>query len=264
MTYLGDEADHKRPIELYRFVIGATAVTVTDGEITVLHPVTDDEYVPEPITRGRLEQTAEDGSMAVEVTVDALSDVAQFFRAPFLPGRKIWLTIERTHEGSDDVGVVFRGEVNGAVFADGHAVLRCVPIREALARSIPTRLVQALCSNTLYDERCQADPADFSEVATITDIAATEVTLDDLDAADGYYNGGFVETAGKPAATVRLHEGNVLTLLYNPGYVVGDVLTVAAGCDKRFTTCSGKFVNTEHYQGFPSFPQRNPFRESLA
>jgi uncharacterized phage protein (TIGR02218 family) len=34
----------------------------------------------------------------------------------------------------------------------------------------------------------------------------------------------------------------------------GDMVTVTAGCDKAFETCSAKFANTLNFQGFPHLP----------
>ncbi|WP_284247194.1 phage BR0599 family protein, partial [Methylobacterium haplocladii] len=34
----------------------------------------------------------------------------------------------------------------------------------------------------------------------------------------------------------------------------GDAFILTAGCDKRFSTCRGKFANSLNFQGFPHMP----------
>jgi uncharacterized phage protein (TIGR02218 family) len=34
----------------------------------------------------------------------------------------------------------------------------------------------------------------------------------------------------------------------------GDTFTVAAGCDKQFSTCKAKFANAANFRGFPHIP----------
>ena len=59
---------------------------------------------------------------------------------------------------------------------------------------------------------------------------------------------------------VTLHRrdgaGDVLTLTTRVGDWVkaGDVATVTAGCDRRLTTCRGKFDNVVNFRGFPHIP----------
>jgi uncharacterized phage protein (TIGR02218 family) len=35
---------------------------------------------------------------------------------------------------------------------------------------------------------------------------------------------------------------------------VGDAFRIAAGCDKRFSTCREKFANAVNFRGFPHMP----------
>lgn len=263
MTYLGDESAHKQPIELFQFNVGGVFHRFTDNELALNHPVTGNTYTPEPITRGNLQQSDEDSSMVLEITVDALNPVAEFFRTPLLPARTVYVLVERTHAGATATpAVVFRGQVTQCEFDGASGKLSCVPMRQAIRREIPAILVQGLCTNTLYDARCQVAPAAFQVAGTATVVAANVLTITGHGKPDGYFSGGFITQAGAPAATIREHIGNTFKLLYNYGFTPGPV-ALFPGCDKRYSTCGSKFANTLHHQGFPNMPAIDPFVDQV-
>lgn len=266
MTYLSEEAAGNDPIELYTFTFEAQEWLFTDGDGDYIHPVTGKTYKAEPLSRGNLTQSDEDSSMSIEVTIDALNPIADFFRSPYLPARQVWLVIERLHRGSAAApGVLFLGSVGSVTFEHAVAKLSCIPMRQAIGRIIPIQLVQALCSNTLYDGRCKANPAPFSVVRTITGIAGLTFSINAASGkAAAYYNGGFIEKVGIPPATIKEEIGVTLKMMYNPGYNIGDIVTLYAGCDKRLDTCIKKFDNNPHFQGFPFMPVLDPFADQIA
>lgn len=457
MSYLTDESAGLDPIELFEFTYGPTTWRFTEGDAPFTHPIAGTVFSPETISRGAMTQSDEDGSMSVEVVVDALAPIADFFRTPWLPAQQIWLSIFRTHivkqpnivpfsrnflgasgwsvpvggvgsilmnrpgidgavnggatitdtdaatvaqlfrqiniqpdfqwwtftywipkdadttrqprlfasmlgasyitRGVDlntqtgavvssgqagttrvtssvdglfwivevvmqndgtrtlaqptihiagsspgstgsiglgfigvepgrvssfqtvetalatganpaiaaEVATIFRGRAGQCVFEGKVAKITCIPTRAAITKRIPVQLVQLLCNNTLYDGRCKADPNAFKSAGTITAISGLTFTLSGLlsGRAAGFFDGGFIGSATKPAATILDHTvaGAVVTLkmLYNPGYIVGDVIDAFAGCDKRFSTCVAKFANQIHHQGFSNFPAQDPF-----
>lgn len=263
-TYVAEEQAHEMPVELFTFTIDTNIYRFTDAEFEFVHPTTSDVFTPDSITRSAPKQSGEDSSMTIEVTLDDSNPVSEFFRTPFLPSRKVWLTIERTHEGSvGDPAVIFRGQVGQCAFTGAHVVLTCLPINQVMTRSIPVQLVQILCTNTLYDNRCLLNPADFEVDLTVNAVNGIELTMVGITQPDGFFSGGYIQLDGKPAATIRDHTGNVFTLLYNPGYEVGDNVQAFPGCDGRYDTCLNKFNNVPNHQGFPFFPQIDPFTESV-
>lgn len=265
MTYLGDEIAHRMPIELYQFNINGVFWNWTDSEIAFVHPVTGTTYLPEPISHGSIQSGEENSSMSLDITVDALNPAADFFRTPFLPARLVWVLIERTHIGSTDApAIAFRGTVAQCVMSGATAKLTAIPTRQAITRSIPSVLVSQLCSNALYDLRCLVDRPSFTHAAVITAVSGVILTVSGLAQPDGYYNGGILMANGHPSASIRIHEGGTLTLLYNYGYTVGLAVSVAPGCDKRKTTCRDKFNNVTHYQGFADLPVIDPFTDNVS
>ena len=265
MTYLADETAHKQPIELYQFTISGAFTRYTDNEVAYVHPITGQTYSPEAVSRGELQISEEDNSNSVDVTVDALSDIGNFFRNPFLPTRSVFLLIERTHPGAVDApALVFRGQVATCQFSGGTAKLTCIPTRQALQRMIPTVMVQSLCPNTLYDQRCLVNPASFQVTGlSITVISGTTVTVPGHGKPDGYFSGGTLTQGALPPVTIREQTGNVFRLLYNYGLTVAGGVTLLPGCDKKYSTCGLKFVNTTHFQVFPNMPVIDPFVDAI-
>lgn len=65
------------------------------------------------------------------------------------------------------------------------------------------------------------------------------------------------EGAGRRRVIAHNRSGGVdlLTLADGPRAVAaGEALTVAAGCDKGFSTCGKKFANSLNFRGFPHLP----------
>lgn len=267
MTYLTDETSNLDPVELYEFTFGTQIWRFTDSDANYVFG--GNTYTPEPITRAGLRQSEEDGSMSLDFIVDALNPIADFFRVPFLPAQQLWLTIYRTHVGSVDSAVLFRGRVGQCVFEGGTAKMTAVPMRNAIQKSIPVQLVQQLCNNTLYDQRCKASPDLFKFSGTISTLVGLTITLTGVAGTKvtGYFDGGFIQKAGVPAATILDHtsDGTTATirLLYNPGYAAADVVDAYAGCDKRSDTCINKFANIPNHQGYPLFPTFDPFVDEM-
>jgi hypothetical protein len=264
VTYLADELAHKQPIELYTFTLPSGVFYWTDSERTVVHPISGLSYLPEPISRGQVAQSGENSSMTLEIEVDATNPAGEFFRTPFLPARTVWVVVERTHLGAVDTPeVLFRGQVTQCIFEKARARMTCVPTRQAVQRQVPTVLVSSLCTNTLYDQRCLVDPSAYRQSVTITDVSGILVTVSAHGKPNGWFNGGILEAPGHPSVTIRDQTGTVLSLLYNYGYTVGMAVTVLPGCDKRLSTCTTKFHNSTHFQGFPNMPVIDPFVDSV-
>jgi uncharacterized phage protein (TIGR02218 family) len=138
-----------------------------------------------------------------------------------------------------------------------------MPMRHVIGRHIPVQLVQRLCNNTLYDQRCKADPNLFARPITISGVSGLTFTITGYGSEPGYYSGGYIEGADLPMATIKEDLGATIKMLYNPGYQVGDAVNMYPGCDKRKQTCVYKFDNIIHFQGYPFMPTKDPFLEEI-
>lgn len=267
MSYTGDEAAHLDPVELFRFSFGGYFWRYTNADENVTAP--DGEvYRAEPVLRSNMGITQEANTNNVTVSLAADNPVADLFTRTGMPMRHVWLTISRTHRHEDaEIATLFVGVASEAQFSGGVASIVFVPMRDAMAREIPYRLVGRLCANSLYDSQCRADPADFSNVVEVTAVNGLTMTVTGAEGRPtGYFNGGYLATAGLYRnATIREHiQPNTFLLLFNPGYTVGMQGVAYAGCDKKLETCRSKFDNVEHFQGFPFFPIVDPFKDGVS
>lgn len=130
------------------------------------------------------------------------------------------------------------------------------------------RIYQALCDAELGDARCGVDLQDAafrasSGVAEVRDRFRLEVTgLDGFG--EGWFSFGRVQwTSGRRSGKgdrvvshARIGGADVLAFDAPVGDWVeaGDALTAYAGCDRRFSSCRGKFANAVNFRGFPHIP----------
>jgi uncharacterized phage protein (TIGR02218 family) len=130
------------------------------------------------------------------------------------------------------------------------------------------RLYQHRCDADLGDARCGVSLAAPALRGTGTVRAGSDrrrLQVDGLAAfppglfARGRLTGTTGANAGR-AGEVKVHglAGTVATLeLWHPlpaDPAPGDLVTVTAGCDKRFSTCRDRFGNGVNFRGFPHIP----------
>ncbi|WP_296424097.1 DUF2163 domain-containing protein [Yoonia sp.] len=124
------------------------------------------------------------------------------------------------------------------------------------------------CSAVLGDTRCGFDTSSpaFSVETAIKDVSKAQVFL--LGSVGGYndhwFQSGVLEVLSGAAqglrGVIKLDRvaGDARTItLWQPiraSIVVGDMLRLVAGCDKRAETCREKFANLINFQGFPDIP----------
>ena len=110
MAYDDYEREGGSPVEVYHFVRGTDHWRWTSADSTVT--VDYEEFVPEPITRGRIQINEEARTGSVDVTVPAENEVAQLFSGPryYVP---VELTIYRVQRDDPELEpvVLFSGEV---------------------------------------------------------------------------------------------------------------------------------------------------------
>jgi len=130
------------------------------------------------------------------------------------------------------------------------------------------RLYTATCSADLGDVRCAIDltnPAFRGSGTVAAPAGASAFHASGLGAfADGWFTGGKLAFTGGAnagfAVEVKTHrvalDGVLIELWQRPGEPLapGDVFTVTAGCDKRFSTCRDRFANAVNFRGFPHIP----------
>ena len=129
------------------------------------------------------------------------------------------------------------------------------------------RLFTGGCSADLGDARCHVDLGNAAYHGSGGVVALTGTSSFTASGLDGFADGWF--TAGKLTFTsganaglsieVKTHRNNagvsfVLWQAMPQPIAAGDAFTVTAGCDKRFSTCQGRFNNSVNFRGFPQIP----------
>lgn len=167
--------------------------------------------------------------------------------------------------------VMFRGTIGEVRRGAGafHAELR--GLTEELNRPVG-RVFQKPCTAVLGDSDCGMDllSGPYVHEGTLTGIEDNRVfQMGDMSAfsVEWFQRGRFEVQTGTAQGLVgsikrdRLGSGGVrLIEIWEPlraTPLVGDVVRLTAGCDKRFTTCRAKFGNHLNFRGFPDLPEED-------
>lgn len=262
MTYLISEASQwgGQPIELYRFTRGLSIWTYTTADRPI--EFSGETYLPVTMRRGELPMNEEQENATLNLFMDPTIDVVADFISGASPSpTNVTLMRRHRNEGvADQQAVLFIGQVGVVEFSEGETHLVCVPIQKAIGRKVPRWLYQTQCNHMLYDAFCGVNPALFTFAGNVTAKNGLSVTVPEAaDKADGYYNGGYIKD-GETYLFIQTHVGTLLVLLASsPRLLVGDAITLTAGCDRTRTTCVAKFGNLPNFMGFPYIPDKNPY-----
>ncbi len=269
---LEESQDGSRPVELYTFTTGATITRVTSAEDDYTEAA--DVFTAIPIRRTALSAIGgPDGrKAAVVLTVPGNSSLVSNYIYS-VPGVGATVLIERIQR--DDVAEeavsIFSGRITFVAWEGSGRIakIRVEPLITAQSKPVPTYTFQGLCNNVLYDDFCQVDdtdPAYRLSSAPVTAVVGSTITVTGADAnGDGYYTGGWAESAGSTDRRLILDQtGTLLTLLLpfaeSP---LGTSITVFAGCDHAISTCKGKFDNVINFGGSAFVPSKNVFATGI-
>lgn len=271
MTFVGQETSIEagRPVELYTFSSPLETLRYTSADDDQV--VSGNTYAAIAISRGSIAQGRETRSGVLEITMPADETLPRRYVAS-APSARVTVTIQRFHRGDGELATFFSGRLKSVSFGEDGRVAKLAidPPVTATARQIPRFKFSGLCNNVLGDGAgggsglCTVDLEDPAYKLTAAVSAASGMTITVPGAAafgDGWFAGGTVRTsAGTDARLVIDHTGDVLTLhIPFTVPVVGETVTVRAGCDRSPQTCSGKFDHFDEFQGQPWVPRRNPF-----
>lgn len=164
----------------------------------------------------------------------------------------------------DAIDSYFVGRV-GPIEADDFAFTMTIyaPTYD-LETPFPRNIVQPQCGNRLFDEVCGLAAASYRTTGSVTggvNAARTQFQTSLSLAADYCTLGRFKWLTGANAGRsqiVRAHTtpNGVLTFAapWPAAVSAGETFEVFAGCDKRQSTCAGKFSNIVHFRGMPFVP----------
>ncbi|ASP21684.1 phage protein [Antarctobacter heliothermus] len=167
--------------------------------------------------------------------------------------------------------VIFRGTIGEVRRGAGafHAELR--GLTEELNRPVG-RVFQKPCTAVLGDADCGMDllSGPYAHEGSLTGLEDNRVfQMGDMSAFSvGWFQRGRFEvltgTAQGLVGSIKRDrlgsDGARLIEIWEPlraTPLVGDVVRLTAGCDKRFTTCRAKFGNHLNFRGFPDLPEED-------
>jgi uncharacterized phage protein (TIGR02218 family) len=118
------------------------------------------------------------------------------------------------------------------------------------------------CRVDLYSPPCGVAPGPWTETHTVTAVLShTRIEVAGFTRPAGWADYGMITVLAGPNANARReirrhHAGGVLDLWepFAAPLTAGTSVSIAAGCDKRRTTCAGKFGNVLNFRGFPDVP----------
>lgn len=257
-----------KPVELYRFAVGATPVyrwTSADEPIVSSADGGSQTYTPQPITRGAIDLSQEDDAGSVDVSVDIANPIAQAMLVEG-PASPVSLTVYRLHYGDGETAPIFGGRVVGAVFEAGSCVLKCQPLNVSLKQPIPRHTFQSQCNWATYGVGCGLNKASFKDSGTVMTFAGYFVRAAVFATrADGWFTGGWMELADGSRRYIIGHVGTTVTLRSPfPSLAVGQSFDAYAGDDRTEETCLNKFNNLANHLGFKRIPVKNPYSEGMS
>lgn len=248
------------PIELYILAVGSYTYRLhTSIEAELI--VGGETYTP---LAGLSRQRLEPGDNDLEMELPAGHDFPLMYTLS-APGQQATVTIIRLHRGDTaDCRVIYKGVVRQVEFSKNGAmaILRLSSVANAFERTIPTRTYQAGCNHVLFDEGCQLARTSYLYSGQVTDVNGNTITVSGLEAAKGddWSTAGYVTIGVQDLRMILDQSGDVLTLVlpfYTP--VLGENVTVYAGCRHDIDTCNSKFGNVINYGGFKYVPSKNIF-----
>lgn len=201
----------------------------------------------------------------------------RFFVAAAAIKLKAWiirLNGEKLRDGGvlnfDENCLIIESGILSAFSFKGQAIsARVTPEPFYVDRAVPRFFYERLCNHALYGPGCNLNKTAFDFASEILAInpAQRELVIQGrpLGAAAGHFTAGYFfhdESGNNFSVAGSTFDGVADMKLklhtWNPEFVVGQTLTLYAGCDHTTNTCLTKFGNQANFGGFAFVPNRNP------
>jgi uncharacterized phage protein (TIGR02218 family) len=138
-----------------------------------------------------------------------------------------------------------------------------VEIRGLMQRLQQTtgQLYSPECRAELGSDKCHVDLLRHTRTGSVSGVTGIASFLSqDVSEADGWFDYGLLwwitgGNAGRKTEVKTYQAGEFVLMDVMPAEIVaGDLFRVQAGCDKRNSTCRGKFANGLNFRGEPQVP----------
>lgn len=256
-----EEADQRKPVEIYKIWRMDEAVFwyYTSGDVSVTYD--GHEYVPATLKRGQSKYDSQLDVTTMSITASYLNDPAKDFLS-VNPLDIMWIQIMKLHREQSplEADVVFIGQIKDVSFKGVKSNIKCVGFEHFLKKTIPTWRYQLTCNHQVFDTNCSLTASTYKTTETITlDTTGTILTGTAFGTkTDGYFIGGEVKF-GVESRTIVAHAGTSVTIMYKMTELkTADSVDAYPGCDGRPETCRDKYDNITRFLGFPFIPEENP------
>lgn len=227
------------------------------------HAITlnDKTYEPWTIKHSAFFQTLERGKMQMTVRMKKHPDLlsVHLYGVP-RSATSIKIFHYAPEEGENLL--VFSGVLSSAKISGTEMRLSFMHELAAGNRENNVQTISVLCPHSLYSSECgvTATP-DSYQVQAIND-GGKRITLSSAPPVnDGYYSFGYAQAIGVRRGVISHTASDIVLISPIPGLAIGDTILVAAGCDKRISTCQSKFNNVDNFGGFKYIPHIDPVND---
>jgi len=270
---LKDEANKRKPVELYKFWSdsGNQAWYYTSGDVSVTYPATGasaQEYTPALMKRTRTQFMTDLKISKMTINVERLNPAFVTYLTQPMP-EMIWVEVSKLFRDQSPLEkrVMFIGQVAQTGYDGQNGALECHGFEKFLKMKVPTMRYQPSCNLKLYSDQCGVALTTYgATVSGLDSISANGLELTDTAfglQANDYFKLGYVKW-GDFKRTIVGHTGDTITIqFYIPGLTAGQDIYVAPGCDKSMATCTNKYnnlgnTNLNRFFGFRYLPYDNP------
>jgi|CXWL01.1.fsa_nt_gi uncharacterized phage protein (TIGR02218 family) len=258
------------PLDFYRVTIGNRLFLMTNAKDATTFQ--GQVFQPTAIERTSAKVSSEESDAAVEFTIPQDHALAQLFYG-ILPGQKGLVDIRRTHKSivtGTSYEFAFRGYLSNVRYeGNSRATFRCDQPTAFLNRNGPRFMYTSLCNNVLYDARCTLNPELFKLSGTVTALPQEDtITVPGASSMGAdYFDGGYVyylSPGGDDYRVILKQTGNDIRILIPfMDNVLGQSVSLYAGCRHTVAICDSKFANKANFGGFPFVPFKNPFQTRI-
>jgi hypothetical protein len=264
MTYLANETSRNlgEPFQLFLFRAGDTNYRYTTAD-HIINVATVEYYPDQPMESVKIKETNVDDKGKLNFKVMRNHEIAELFLIS--NPRPISLTIFAGHEGDsdDEIITIWTGRVVACDWdEDDQATISCESATTVLSRNGLPYKFGVTCQHTLYRGGCKLDMFANSDLYPLTSYSGYTMTFVDLIGmpADDYDAGLVVVNGVDYRMITGFDETTGMLSLLRPfeSVSVGESIRVARGCNRTSDRCE-VLGNFDHFLGFDTVPNRNPF-----
>lgn len=279
MTFaaLEESVQGSRNVELYEIVVGNTTFRFTNSDQSVLFSA--QTFVPTPTSREqhKVDQDQPGSELVLKFPTNhpAVSALTRQWVAKAPETGETRVRAWKGHRGDvdEEFQLFWIGYLVSSNYSNKGLIteFKCKSLDNLFTLQGPRKTWGTQCNHEHYDPECTLDPADFTQICTVTAIAADGVTytVSGVSAPVVRFNSGEFRKQGTLSSRLIVSftgPGTFVLQFPVPEIEVGDVVEVVEGCEHNLTDCAAfpnaaeaSGTNAENYGGTPFTPPLNIF-----